>query len=147
MAYFEAKVSLERTSDNGEERKVKETYLVHALSVTEAEAIVISELQSEKEVNVISVKETKYDSVRFSRANDDRNRFYRVKTIYIQVDEKTKREKKTPKFILVEAADFFEAVAETKEYHRNTVLDHEVAAIVETAIVDVLDSILDADFE
>ena len=134
MAYFEAKVSLERTSDSGETRKVKETYLVHALSVTEAEAAVIRELQGEKEVNVISVKETKYDSVRFSRANDDRNRFYRVKTIYIQVDEKTKREKKTPTFMLVQAADFFEAVSETKEYHRNTVLDYEVAAIGETAM-------------
>ena len=44
--WFECAVKLERTDENGEQKKITETYVVEALSFTEAEQNIIKELTS-----------------------------------------------------------------------------------------------------
>tara|TARA_B100000902_G_scaffold396532_1_gene457801 strand:+ start:18 stop:224 length:207 start_codon:yes stop_codon:yes gene_type:complete len=67
MSYFSVLVELEgEPKRNGAPTKIREMYLVSALSVTEAEALTVSKLRDEgtiQDFQVTKVSETKYLAV------------------------------------------------------------------------------------
>ena len=67
MSYFSVLVELEgEPKRNGAPTKIREMYLVNALSVTEAEALTVSKLREEgtiQDFQVTKVSETKYLAV------------------------------------------------------------------------------------
>ena len=67
MSYFSVLVELEgEPKRNGAPTKIREMYLVNAMSVTEAEALTISKLRDEgttQDFQVTKVSETKYLAV------------------------------------------------------------------------------------
>jgi hypothetical protein len=67
--YYTAKVVVEFDTDNGKTKKVSETYLVQASSVTHAESIVHREFSKEqREFEVKSITQSRYLDVFFADA-------------------------------------------------------------------------------
>ena len=134
--WFECKVKYDRMMENGTMKTVSEPYLVDALSFTEAEARITEKMQPyiSGEFSVDTVKRVKLSDIFYNEAGD---RWYKVKTNFITIDEKTAVEKRTASYQLVQASDFKRALATCMEGMKDTMADFEIASIVETAIMDV----------
>ncbi|MDE5844121.1 MAG: DUF4494 domain-containing protein [Muribaculaceae bacterium] len=134
--WFECKVRYEKIQENGATKKVSETYLVDALSFTEAEARTIEELTPRLggEFSVSTVKRTKIVEI---FPDDSTDRWYLVKVAFISIDEKTAAEKKTISQVLVAANDFKGAYDNFMEGMKGTLGDFEIHSINETMIMDV----------
>ena len=63
--WFETKIRYSKMMENGVEKKVTESYLVDALSCTEAEARTLKEMEPyiNGEVSISSVKQAKYSEI------------------------------------------------------------------------------------
>lgn len=136
--FFECVVKFEKTMENGIVKKVCEPYLVDALSYTEAEKRFLEEIEPlmSGEFQVKAVKRTNYSEI-VTTADEDADRWYKVKIAYIELDEKTCCEKRTMQTMLVKAKDLRDAVKRTDKYMDGTLADYELAAVQETAIMDV----------
>lgn len=139
MQWFECKVKYDKTLETGVVRTVTEPYLVDALSFTEAEARITEEMQPyiSGEFTVSAVRRVNLSDV---FRNDSGDRWYKVKTNFITIDEKTAVEKKTASFQLVQASEFKEALDVFMEGMKDTMADFEIASITETPLMDVYDA-------
>lgn len=59
MDYWQVTVQLEHENDRGRIQKVRELYLVDAISATEAEAKIYTEFEGESNFSVIGVNQSK----------------------------------------------------------------------------------------
>jgi hypothetical protein len=136
--WFECKIRYEKTQENGTMKKVNEPYLVDALSFTEAERRIIEESSSyiNGEFEVADIKKAKYTEIFFCD-NDAADKWFRIKLMFITLDEKSGMEKKTSSNVLVQAADLRDAVKKLDEGMKGTMADYEIAAVTETALMDV----------
>ena len=134
--WFECKVRYDKMMENGVVKKVNEPYLVDALTFTEAEARIMDEMKPfiSGEYSISSEKKTKIAEIFFNEGGD---RYYQVKVNFITLDEKTGAEKKTSNLILVQAADFEDALKNFKDRMAGTLGDYEIASITETMLMDV----------
>lgn len=134
--WFECKVKYDKMMDTGIQKTVNEPYLVDALSFTEAEARITKEIAPfiSGEFTISAVKREKISEIFYDENGD---RWYKVKTIFITIDEKSAKEKKVASFILVQAADFKSAFDNFMEGMKGTLADFEIASITETPIMDV----------
>ncbi len=136
MQWFECKVKYDKTLETGAVKTVTEPYLVDALSFTEAEARITEEMQPyiSGEFTVSAVRRVNLSDIFYNESGD---RWYKVKTNFITIDEKTAVEKKTASFQLVQASEFKEALDVFMEGMKNTMADFEIASITETMLMDV----------
>ena len=136
MQWFECKVKYDKTLETGAVKTVTEPYLVDALSFTEAEARITEEMQPyiSGEFTVSAVRRVNLSDIFYSQSGD---RWYKVKTNFITIDEKTAVEKKTASFQLVQASEFKEALDVFMEGMKDTMADFEIASITETMLMDV----------
>lgn len=134
--WFECKVSYEKMLENGMQKKVTESYLVDALSFTEAEARIIEEMKPyiTGEFIVTAIKRCKISELFF---NENGDRYYRCKLNYITLDEKSGREKKTAVYMLAQASTLDEAKDVLKNGMKGTMSDYFIESITETKIMDV----------
>lgn len=141
--YIETKIRYDKTQENGTVKKTTQSYLVDALSFTEAEARIIEEMKPfmSGDFSVSAVKKTKIAEI-FKGEGD---RWYMVKVNFITINEKTGAEKKSASYILVPANDFDGAVSNFKEGMKGTMADYEIAGITETAYMDIFPANLDGD--
>lgn len=136
MQWFECKVKYDKTLETGAVKTVTEPYLVDALSFTEAEARITEEMQPyiSGEFTVSAVRRVNLSDIFYNESGD---RWYKVKTNFITIDEKTAVEKKTASFQLVQASEFKEALEVFLEGMKDTMADFEIASITETMLMDV----------
>ncbi len=136
MQWFECKVKYDKTLETGAVKTVTEPYLVDALSFTEAEARITEEMQPyiSGEFTVSAVRRVNLSDIFYNQSGD---RWYKVKTNFITIDEKTAVEKKTASFQLVQASEFKEALDVFMEGMKDTMADFEIASITETMLLDV----------
>lgn len=122
--------------ETGVLKTVTEPYLVDALSFTEAEARITEEMQPyiSGEFSVSAVRRINLSDIFYNQAGD---KWYKVKTNFITIDEKTAVEKKTATFQLVQASEFSNALTVFMEGMKDTMADFEIASITETALMDV----------
>lgn len=134
--WFECKVRYDKMLDTGIRKMVTEPYMVDALSFTEAEARIIEEITPfiSGEFSVAAVRRTNISEIFWDETGD---KWFKVKTNFITIDEKTAAEKKSATFILVQASEFKVALENFMEGMKGTLSDFEVASIVETPIMDV----------
>ena len=59
MDYWQVTVQLEHENDRGRIQKVRELYLVDAISATEAEAKIYTEFEGESNFTVVGVNQSK----------------------------------------------------------------------------------------
>ncbi|MBQ6192053.1 MAG: DUF4494 domain-containing protein [Bacteroidaceae bacterium] len=136
--WFECKVRYDKTLESGLIKKTTETYLVDALSFTEAEKRFIEEIEPfmSGEFIVTDIKRARLaDLFDSDDLNDDR--WFKARVAFITMDEKTAVEKRTVQTALVQANDFHRALARLDEGMKGTLGEWEIASITETAIIDV----------
>jgi hypothetical protein len=143
MNWFECKVSYEKMMENGVIKKVTEPYLVDALSFTEAEARIIEEVKHyvSGEFTVANIKRAHIAELFFNETGD---RYYRVKVLFIALDEKNGTEKKTAVQMLVQASNLKESIAVLEEGMKGSMADYTIASVAETMILDVFPFSADA---
>lgn len=143
---FECSVKYEKTMENGMVKKVREPYLVDALSFTEAEKRFIEKIEPymSGEFEVKAVKRANYSEIVTSDDEND-DRWYKAKVVFITIDEKSGTEKKTSQNYLVQAGGLREAVKNLDKYMEGTLSDYEIQSVSETAIMDVFMYKEDAD--
>ena len=136
MSWFECKVKYDKMQENGTVKAVTEPYLVNALSFTEAEARITEEISPfiSGEFSVAAVKRDNLAEIFY---DDKGDKWYKVKTVFITIDERSGVEKKKASFILVQAACFKDALDNFMEGMKGTISDFEIASITETALMDV----------
>lgn len=136
--WFECKVKYVKTMENGLEKKVSEPYLVDAISFTEAEKRIIEEIRPfmTGEFVISDIKRANYSEVFFCDA-ESADRWFKCKLSFITLDEKSGAEKKTNSYALVQAGDLREAIKYLDEQMKGTIMDYQIASVVETMIMDV----------
>jgi hypothetical protein len=142
--WFECKVKLEKTVDDGKIVKVGESYLVDALSFTEAEERMVDEMKPfiSGEFQIANIKRVKLSELFF---NENGDKWYRCKVNFVTFDEEKGVEKRSPVVMMVQASDFRGALDGLTEGMKGTMADWEVAVITETTIMDVFR--FDAEFK
>lgn len=137
--WFECKVAHNKVMENGLEKKVTESYIIEALSFTEAEARLIEYIRPfiNGEFIVTAVGRKKYSEV-FYNDSDAADLWFHAKLMFVTLDERTGAEKKTACFALVLAADIREAIKHLDAQMRGTLCDYVIAEMKETTIMDVL---------
>lgn len=139
--FYECKVRYEKTMENGEQKKVTETYVVDALSFTEAEGRIIEEMKpyvGNETMDVTAIKIAQYKDVLFSDADKD-DKFYKVRCNFITLDEKSGKEKKTAVDYLVQAATVEGARKNLDEAMSGTMIDYVIVSVIETNIMDIFE--------
>ena len=138
--WFTTKVKYQKTQEDGSEKVVSETYVVDALSFTEAESSIIDEMSVyvSGELQVAGITKASYGEIFFSDVDDD-DKWYKAKLSFITIDEKTDKEKRTSKNFLVQANSLARALRYVDEEMGKTMNDYEIVALAETTIMDVFE--------
>lgn len=138
--WFECKIRYEKTMDDGLQKKVVETYVVDALSFTEAEQRIIEEMSSyiSGEFEVNDIKRAAYQEIFFSD-EEMADRWYKTKLQFITIDEKTEKEKRSNVNYLVQAGTLNGAVKSIDEVMGGTMIDYVIASVAETTLMDVFE--------
>ena len=137
--WFECKVSYERQADSMGMKKVSESYLVDALSFTEAEKRIIKEVRpfvSVGELEVVNIRRARIAELFLNEEAED-DRYFRAKVNFITVDEKSGSEKKTSATMIVKSDSLPNAVTELKAQLDSQMARYEIAAVTDTQILDV----------
>ena len=136
--WFECKIRYEKTMENGLVKKVNEPYLVDALSFTEAEKRILEEIAPfmTGDYQVADIKRANYAEL-FETVSDSADKWFRIKLVFITLDEKSGKERKTSRNVLVQAADLRGSIGRLDEGMKGSMMDYTIASVTETAIVDV----------
>ena len=137
--WFECKVSYERQADSMGMKKVSESYLVDALSFTEAEKRIIKEIRpfvSVGELEVVNIRRARIAELFLNEEAED-DRYFRAKVNFITVDEKSGSEKKTSATMIVKSDSLPNAVTELKAQLDSQMASYEIATVTDTQILDV----------
>lgn len=140
--WFECKIRYEKTMEDGMQKKVNETYVVDALSFSEAEERIIEEMSSyiSGEFNVTDIKKAAYGEIFFSDL-ELADRWYKTKLQFITIDEKTEKEKRSTVTYLVQAGTLNGAVKSIDEVMGGTMIDYVISSVAETALMDVFEHV------
>lgn len=138
--WFECKIRYEKIMEDGMQKKVTETYVVDAMSFSEAEERIIEEMSSyiSGEFNVTDIKKASYGEIFFSD-EPTADRWYKTKLQFITIDEKTDKEKRSSVTYLVQAGSFNGAVKNIDEVMGGTMIDYVIASVAETTLMDVFE--------
>ena len=134
--WFEVKATYEKTLENGMQKKVTESYLIDALSFTEAEARAIEELKPyiSGEFTIAAVGRKKISELFF---NENGDHYFMANVGFITLDEKSGSEKMSKTKMLTQASDIDEALKVVKDGMKGSMADYRIIGITETMIMDV----------
>ena len=138
--WFTTKVKYQKTQEDGTEKMVSETYVVDALSFTEAESSIIDEMSVyvSGEFHVSGITKAAYNEIFFSDVDDD-DKWYKAKLQFITIDAKSEKEKRSNVNYLVQAKSLARALRYVDEVMGKTMIDYDTVAIAETPIMDVFE--------
>ncbi len=136
VIWYECKVKYRKTLESGEQKQTTETYLLDAVSYTEAEARISEEMKAytSEEFMITNIKVANLSEV-YPFENSDR--WFKSKVSLIAYDDKTGKEKKSNIYLLVQANDVKEAFDNTNQAMQNTMGEFSIPAITESSILDV----------
>ncbi|MCQ0112453.1 DUF4494 domain-containing protein [Zhouia amylolytica] len=136
VTWYECKVKYRKTHETGEQKLTSETYLLDAVSFTEAESRineVMVELTSE-EFQIMNIKVANFSEVHPFENSD---RWFKTKVSLITIDEQSGKERKSNIYLLVQANDVKEAFENTTLAMKDTMSDYTIPSITESLIFDV----------
>ena len=138
--WFECNIGYEKVMEDGLQKKVKESYVVDALSFTEAESRIMEEMSSyiSGEFTIEKINKASYKEIFFSD-EEMADRWYKAKLQFITIDEKTEKEKRSNVYYLVQAGTLKGAVNNIESVMGTTMIDYVIASVNETALMDVFE--------
>ena len=136
--WFECKIRYDKTMDDGKVKRVTETYMVDAITFTEAERRFLEEVEPfmSGEYEVSDIKKAKIAELMASNDGND-DRWFKAKVAFITLDEKTAVEKRTSQTVLVQARDLKTAVQHLEKGMAGTMGDWVLTSMAETPVLDV----------
>ena len=136
VTWYECKVKYKKTHESGEQKISTDTYLLDAVSYTEAEARITEEMKqyTEEDFRIMNIKVANFSEVHPFENSD---RWFKSKVSLIAMDEESGKEKKTNLYMLVQANDVKEAFENTVKTMETTMGDYSIPSITESPIVDV----------
>lgn len=134
--WYECKVKYRKTHETGEQKVTTDTYLLDAVSYTEAEARITEEMKAytNEDFRITNIKVANFSEVHPFENSD---RWFKSKVSLIALDEESGKEKKTNIYLLVQANDVKEAFENTTHVMENTMGDYSIPSITESPILDV----------
>ncbi len=137
--WFQCKIKYERSGEDGGNTKVNESYLVDALSFTEAEKRINEIMQPfiNGEFLVSDIKRMKINELIENEDENSDSRWYRSKVNLVTFDEEKEVEKRTAFILLAEASTLKEAVDLVDKAMKTSLSHYEIVSVVETNIIDV----------
>lgn len=134
--WFETRLRYDKLDEQGRQKRVTESYLVDALSFSEAEARITEKRKPyiSGDFTISTVKRDKISEVFY---DDTADKCYKVKVAFITSNEKTGTEKRSTSIMLVQSNDFYQAYLKFIEEMKGTMADYEIIGISETAILEV----------
>lgn len=135
--WFECKVKYDKIDEqSGKEKTVTEPYLVDALSFTEAEERIHKEMEAyiSGEFEVSGIKKEKLADV---FPYEDADKWYKCKVVYVDVDEKSGKEKKTGYNMLIMANNLKQACDNLSESLKDIIIPWEMKSVAESPILDI----------
>lgn len=134
--WFECKIKYEKMIEEGKTLTVNETYLIDALSFTEAEKRIIQEMEPyiSGDFLVANIRRARINEI---FAHDGGDRWYRCKVFFISLDEEKSVEKRTAVTMLVQATSVKEAIEVLTSEMKNSLVDYELVSVSETPIMEV----------
>ena len=135
--WFECKVKYTKIDETtGKEKKVTEPYLIDAVSFTDAESRIYKEMETyvSGEFSISNIKVVKFAEL---LPNENGDSWFRVKLVYVSIDEEAGKERKINSYLLVQANDIKEAYDEVVRYMQNSVSDYTIPSISESPIMDI----------
>jgi hypothetical protein len=134
--YFEVAVSFQ----NDEGKTKTENYIFEANTHAEAEFAADLQFASKlKECKVKAVKNAKIDGV-VTLSHPEANLFFKTKSIFTDINEKTGKEKKFSSYTIVKANNALQAYNTILEKHFEILSFSSIDSIVKTKIVDIIHS-------
>lgn len=135
----ECVVSYEKLTEEGLQKRVKETYVVDGIYFAEAEENIIKFMQGigVTDLEVLNITPASYKEVIFDE-DEDSVFWYKAKIQLIIYDEKAGKEKKQNVNYLVQASAFDCAKQNINEVLKGTMFDYTIAKIEEVNILDVI---------
>lgn len=136
--FFEVGIRFDKTQEDGTQKKVTEKYAIDALSFTEAEASALEEMKSyiSGDYKITSEAMANYQEVVTTEAANA-DKYYKVRTAFIIIDEKTEKEKRSNVNFLVQASSLRNALDNFDTFMGTTMVDYIVVSVAETRIMDV----------
>ncbi len=136
VTWYECKVKYRKTHESGEQKQTTETYLLDAVSYTEAEARISEEMAAytSEEFMIMNIKVANLAEIHPFENSD---RWFKVKISLIAYDDKSGKEKKSNMYMLIQANDVKEAFENTNQAMQNTMGEYTIPAISESNILDV----------
>ena len=136
VTWYECKVKYRKTHETGEQKVTTESYLLDAISYTEAEARINEEMgaYTSEECKITNIKVANLSEVHPFENSD---RWFKSKVSLIALDEESGKERKTNLYFLIQANDIKEAFDNTNTALKGTTGDYTIPAITESPILDV----------
>ena len=136
QTWFECKVIYVKIDDDGREVKVSESYLLDAVTFTDAEARMLEQLRTMIRGEFVIDKISKSRIVEiFPHA--DGEFWWKGKISIVTIDEKAGKEKVINNFFLVAADDLEQALKRLKEGLSYVLVPYQITSLVLSSIVDV----------
>ena len=134
-AWYECKIAYQKTLEGGKTAKISESYLVDAVSFTDAETRIYKEFgDTLGEFSLVSVKKPRISELVH---NEDAFKWYKVKVNITTLDEKSGKESKSNQIIMASAGSAKEAFDSVNDLFSDSVSDYEIVEIVLTQITDI----------
>lgn len=136
VIWYECKVKYRKTHETGEQKVTTDTYLLDAVSYTEAEARLTEEMKAytNEDFRIMNIKVANFAEVHPFENSD---RWFKSKVSLVALDEESGKERKTNMYLLVQANDVKEAFENTEKAMADTMGDYSIPAITESPILDV----------
>ncbi len=134
--WFEVKTKFLKIDDDGRERKVSETYLVDAVTCTEAEARAIKELTQyiRGDINIGKVVTSNIVEI---FPHEDGEWWFKAKISIVTIDESAGKEKKVNNYFLVAADNIKQAIERLEEGLAYILVPYQITSIALSQIADV----------
>ncbi len=134
--WFECTAKYTKIDENGREKRASETYLLDAVSFTEAESRIYKELQTmvSGEFTVTKISKSNISEIIPSERGD---RWFKAKVTFITVDEENGKEKRVSQMIIVFSDNVRNAYDQIIEAMKGMMADFEISAINESTVMDV----------
>jgi hypothetical protein len=134
--WHQAKIRYQKVDENDKTIKITEVYLVDAVSYTEAESRIYSSVaDNTPDFTLFGLSRMKLAEVFF--VEDGASTWFKVKVLFVSFDEKTKKDKKVPYIMLINADTPLEAFNLISE-RLGKVDDYQITDINITNILEVL---------
>lgn len=138
--WFLTKIRYSKTQEDGTQKNVTETYIVDALTFTEAEFSILEQMKVyiSGDYKITKIDPTPFHEIFFSDLDKD-DKWWKAKLAFITIDEKTEKEKRSNVIYLVQAATLSGAVRNIDEVMGGTMIDYVITSVSETNYMDVFE--------